>query len=85
MEQEYDEPLNEQPSEEYLKGFNNAYVIGTYQPELLNEITQEINAHSPYFDGFFDGKVQWQQEQETAMMRDLQSIRERQQEQKHER
>jgi hypothetical protein len=67
------EPI--ETSHDFVHGFNNAYLIAEYEPDLLMNISAGDNPENEYFDGFFAGKAQWQEEQE---LQQLSSLREQQ-------
>jgi hypothetical protein len=79
--QDENEKLSEIPieeeltSHEFAQGFNNAYLLGAHEPELLAEITQMVNPASEYFDGFFIGKQQWEQDQVRIQLDEMQQLR----------
>ncbi len=56
MEQE----LNVDP--QYLKGFNNGYLLSKHEPELAAQLSQNPNEHNPYFQGLMGGKAQYDRE-----------------------
>lgn len=58
-------------SHDFAQGFNNAYLLGAHEPELLTEITQMVNPDSDYFDGFFSGKQQWEHDQRLQQLEQL--------------
>lgn len=58
-------------SHDFSQGFNNAYLISEHDPELLENISASNNLSNEYFDGFFAGKAQWQEEQELQKLADL--------------
>ena len=41
---------------EYIKGFNHAYLLVKYKPELMKSITQ-IKTTNNYFKGLQDGRL----------------------------
>ncbi|NOT91959.1 hypothetical protein [Ferruginibacter sp.] len=58
--------LQEQYIEDYTSGFNHAYILAEYSPELLADIDQSNNPVNDYFEGFFAGKEHYQMEQEQS-------------------
>jgi len=61
--------------QEYMKGFNNAYLLATYRPELLQEIIPDNNSIGDYYTGFFAGKEQWEFDKEQEKLQELTSLR----------
>ncbi len=65
----------------YRQGFNNAFLLAEYEPDLLKDIIPSLNESNDYFDGFFSGKAQWEQEhdksltQQTTELEELDQIR----------
>lgn len=75
-----EEHLNTQPedmpSNEFVKGFNHAYILAAHEPELFDQITPKENPANEYFDGFFAGKEEYQREQvEKDQLNELENIR----------
>jgi len=66
-----------EPSKEFTKGFNDAYLLAMAEPVLLADISQSVNPESEYFDGFFSGKEQWELEQSKLQEKEIQDIRSR--------
>ena len=65
------------PSPEYLKGYNHGYQLAQHEPELLDRLTQAQSGNAPtdYSRAMTHGKNQYQQERLIAEMK---AIRERQ-------
>lgn len=64
-------------SRDFVQGFNNAYLIAEYEPDVLAQISLANNVQNEYFDGFFAGKVQWEREQGQSQTNELEKIRNR--------
>lgn len=64
-------------SHDFIQGFNNSYLLASYEPELLADIIPSINPDNDYFRGFFSGKEQWEREQEQRQVDELSQIRNR--------
>lgn len=50
----------EQEEKDYIKGFNNGYLLAEHQPELLNKIAGTIDRNNPYCDGLVSGKEEYE-------------------------
>jgi len=66
---------SEELPREYTTGFNHAYVLASAEPVLLEDIVRGINPSNVYFEGFFAGKEQWQQEQVKVKEEELSQLR----------
>lgn len=78
MQQEYNAHIDEMNEGEYIRGFNAASILADYEPELLNEIVPDNNPSDNFFDGFFAGKLYYQQElEQDEQLRDFFTIRNR--------
>ncbi len=62
MEQDVREELI--PDPQYLKGFNNGYLLAKHQPELVAQLSTRPNDHSAYFKGLMCGKQEYDKERE---------------------
>lgn len=51
-----------EPSDEYLKGFNQGYYIQQSNPKLASSVANGINSPSDYLDGFNDGGKEYEME-----------------------
>jgi hypothetical protein len=61
---------------EYTKAFNNGFILAEHNPELLEKVTQNIPPSYNYLEGFFDGKEEYEREQEQSKKLDeLQVLR----------
>ena len=49
--------MEETVNPEYLKGFNEGYLIGKHLPDVSNSLSR-IESHSPRIEGFRDGQQQ---------------------------
>jgi len=49
-------------SKEYVKGFNNGYLLRKHQPMLMKNLEQGIKGDSPYVQGLKDGNVEYEKE-----------------------
>lgn len=67
----------DEPSPEYLKGYNHGYQLAQHEPELLEKLmkAQSGNAPTDYSRAMAQGKNQHQQEN---LMSEMKAIRERQ-------
>ena len=69
MEQEIE------PSEKYVKGFNNGYLLAKHEPALLSEISRTLKSSNEYIEGIFSGKEQYEIEQTRTQQTELEQIR----------
>jgi len=67
------EQINER---EFTIGFNHAMVLAGARPELFEDIVQSVNPNNSYFDGFFSGKEQYELEETTRQLDELDNLRE---------
>ncbi|MGN6418593.1 MAG: hypothetical protein ACTHMC_13945 [Pseudobacter sp.] len=44
--------------QEFIKGFNNGYLLAQYEPELLNKLLPDLKPGNNYVDGMLSGKEQ---------------------------
>lgn len=67
----------EEPSKEFLKGYNHGYQMAKHEPELLDKVLQAQSGNAPndYSRAMAQGKSQYQHEKLVAEMK---AIRERQ-------
>ncbi len=47
---------------QYLKGFNNGYLLAKHEPKLATQLTAKPNEHNPYFKGLVSGKQEYDRE-----------------------
>ena len=68
---------DEEPSPEFLKGYNHGYQLAKHEPELLDKILKSSNdnASNDYSKAMVHGKTQFEHEKLVAEMK---AIRERQ-------
>lgn len=67
----------EEPSPEYLKGFNHGCLMSKYEPDLLNKLLQPQSNNLPteYSRAMQQGKEQHQRE---MLMAEMKAIRDKQ-------
>ena len=58
---------------DYLKGFNHAYLLAKYKPELMKSITQ-IETTNNYFKGLNDGKLTFERSKVKARYLELEKL-----------
>lgn len=56
----------------FIKGFNNGYLLKTQEPALLDKLLQGLSGSSPYIEGLKEGVKQ--RENEIARERIKQSL-----------
>ena len=55
--------MNAQEQEQqYIKGFNNGYLLSKHEPDLAAQLTANPNDHSEYFKGLVSGKQEYEKE-----------------------
>ena len=47
---------------QFLKGFNNGYLLAKHDPELAAKLTAHNNERNPYFNGLVGGKQEYEKE-----------------------
>ena len=52
----------EEPTGQYVKGFNHGYELQKHEPNLLNQLLNASNPKSDYFQGLKDGRKQMEKE-----------------------
>ncbi|QMW01522.1 hypothetical protein [Spirosoma foliorum] len=67
----------EEPSPEFLRGYNHGYQLAKHEPELLEKLLKSSNDNTPndYSRAMVHGKTQYEHEKLVAEMK---AIRERQ-------
>lgn len=48
--------------QQYIKGFNNGYLLAKHEPQLAAQLTAQPNNHSEYFKGLVGGKQEYEKE-----------------------
>tara|TARA_R110002051_G_scaffold282404_2_gene344166 strand:- start:303 stop:542 length:240 start_codon:yes stop_codon:yes gene_type:complete len=65
--------LIEGENKEYIKGFNHAYLLVKYKPELMKSIIQ-IQTTKNYFKGLQDGKLTFENSKTKSRYLDLERL-----------
>jgi len=65
----------EHNEQQFIKGFNNGYVLAKHEPDLLSKIVQNISSTNDYLTGFFSGKEEYEIEYSHTQLQDLKRIR----------
>lgn len=67
----------EEPSKEFVKGYNHGYQLAKHEPELLDKLLKSQSGNTPndYSNAMVQGRNQYEQEKLVAEMK---AIRERQ-------
>ncbi|MBE2288968.1 MAG: hypothetical protein IAE95_05395 [Chitinophagaceae bacterium] len=47
---------------QFLRGFNNGYLLAKHEPELAVQLTTRPNDHNEYFKGLVGGKAEYEKE-----------------------
>jgi len=50
--------------EKYIKGYNHGYKLNRDMPQIMSKINFSGKQNTPYEEGFKDGKVRFEKEQE---------------------
>jgi len=58
---------------EYLKGFNSAYLLAQYKPQLIEQLLTH-NIDNEYFRGMKDGKRIFEQERSQSRLKELENL-----------
>ena len=68
---------DEEPSKEFVKGYNHGYQLAKHEPELLNQLLQAQSGNAPndYSRAMAQGKNQYEHE---TLVAEMKAIRERQ-------
>ncbi len=68
---------DDEPSPEYIKGYNHGYQLAQHEPDLLDKLmqSQRNNAPTDYSRAMSQGKEQFDREK---LMQEMKAIRERQ-------
>ena len=61
--------------QQYIKGFNNAYLLAEHEPSLLKSISKTLTPQNEYLDGFISGKLQHELDQTRSQLEELQHLR----------
>ena len=67
----------EQPTKQYVNGFNSGYLLAKYMPNLLSKIVKNIDSANDYFVGFFSGKEELELENSRGHIDDLARLRDK--------
>lgn len=68
--------IEEDPSEEYIRAYNDDYQMARYEPELLDEILKSYDKKlsNNYFIGLEQGRSKYLHEQRVAEMEERQTL-----------
>ena len=70
-------------NQEYVRGFNSAYLLAEHEPQLLSDMARSLNPSNDFFEGFFSGKAEWELEQsKSTELNEIDQLREEPEEQK---
>lgn len=61
--------------ENFIKGFNNGYILSKYEPALLSQLIHTLQPSNNYLEGFFSGKEEFELENSTKELDDLHRLR----------
>jgi hypothetical protein len=55
--------MDEQKQEQqYIKGFNDGYLLAKHEPALSEQLSANPNEHNEYFNGLIGGKAEYEKE-----------------------
>lgn len=54
--------MEEQEEQNYIKGFNNGYLLAKHEPDLAAKLIATPNEQNPYFKGLSSGKQEYEKE-----------------------
>ena len=66
----------EKENTKYIKGFNHAYLLAKYKPELIKSLTN-IKNQNAYFQGLKDGKDTFEQRKVKSRFQEIEKLRSR--------
>lgn len=64
------------PDTNYIKGFNDGYLLGEHAPTLAEQLAIELNGQGDYASGFVEGHLNRKQELLQNWLREVRDIRE---------
>jgi hypothetical protein len=64
----------EKERNQYVKGFNHAYLLAKYKPELLKSILN-TKSQNDYIQGLYDGKVEFEKSKVKSRSQELKNLR----------
>ncbi|HVX00841.1 MAG TPA: hypothetical protein VHA52_10465 [Candidatus Babeliaceae bacterium] len=67
----------EEKEAQYIKAYNNGYMLEKHEPELLGKILKSVKKDNPYFEALQEGQRQQQREQYIQNREKEQADRER--------
>jgi hypothetical protein len=47
---------------QFVKGYNDGYLLAKHEPKLATQLSHNANDHSPFFKGLVAGKKQYEKE-----------------------
>lgn len=65
----------EQVENQYIKGFNNGYLLAKYEPSLLDKLFKQLAPSGEYLEGMFSGKEEYELEHSRMQMDELKRLR----------
>ena len=66
-----------QGEQQFIKGFNNGYLIAEHEPVLMAQMAKTLEPKNDYLSGFISGKEEYEIEQQKAQLNELGQIRNR--------
>lgn len=67
----------EKEEQQFVKGFNNGYLLARYEPVLTSQIAKTLQPDNDYLSGFLSGKEEFELEQTKAQVNQLDQLRSR--------
>jgi len=65
--------MEESVHPQYLKGFNDAYLLAQHKPQLIEQLLK-VATENDYFQGMKDGKYTFEQEQSQNRLQELKNL-----------
>ena len=56
----------QQQEQQFIKGFNNGYLLAQHEPKLAAQLSATPNSQSDYYKGLINGKDQYEKEMREA-------------------
>ncbi len=61
--------------QQYIKGFNQGYIVTKYNPTLMNSISATLSPSNPYSEGMLHGKAEHEFEQTKDKFKEIENLR----------
>lgn len=61
--------------QQYIKGFNQGYIVTKYNPSLMNSISATLSPSNSYLEGMVEGKQEMEFEQMREQLEEFENLR----------